>query len=132
MARTTTDDPIIEQLKKLAQAEATAAKERLAKRTAAARDFGAAAATRAEAQATWERIQGEVDAKQAKAVASLLDTDLKAAQVAELLGIEVKDVRMLRAVAPEGAAGGSPAGRAVESEEGGVSGAAAESHTTAA
>ncbi len=94
--RTTTADPITEQLKKLAQAEATAARERLAKRTSAARDFASAAAGRAEAQANWRRIQGEVDAKQSKAVAAVLDTDLKAAQVAELLGIDVKDVRTFK------------------------------------
>lgn len=134
MARTTTADPITEQLKKLAQAEATAAKERLARRTSAARDFAAAAATRAEAQATWERIQGEVDAKQARAVVALLDADLKAVQVAELLGIEVKDVRALKTATFDAPVGGtSLAERAVESDESAVSDAApVESRSTAA
>ncbi len=98
MARTS-EDPITEQLRKLAQTEAAAAKERLSKRTAAARDFAGASATRLEAVAAWERIQGETHLKQAKAVAALLDSDLSAADVAQLLGIDQREVRTLKAAA---------------------------------
>ena len=87
-------------LKQLAQAEAAAVKERLTKRTAAARDYGVAVARLAEAAVTWERIQGEVTMARAKAVADLLDSEMAAADVAKLLGLETKELRALRGAAP--------------------------------
>jgi hypothetical protein len=97
------DDPVADQLKKLAQTEASAARQRLAKRTTAARDFASATAMRAEGAATWERIQGEANLRQAKAIAALLDSDLKPTEVAQLLGINVREVRALKSAAPQAA-----------------------------
>jgi hypothetical protein len=62
----------------------------LAKRTAAAKDYAAAATKLTEAAATWERIQGEAAAAMAKAVNELIDSDTKPAEVAQLLGIDQK------------------------------------------
>lgn len=90
-----------DELKRLAQEEMDAAKDRLTKRTAAARDYAAAAARLRDATATWERIQGETTTAKAKAVADLLDSEMKAPDVAKLLGIDAKELRILRSVSPE-------------------------------
>jgi hypothetical protein len=89
-----------DQLKKLAQAEMDAAKERLTRRTAAARNYASAAARLTDAAATWERIQGEATAAQANAVTELIDSGMKPAAVAELLAVDAKQLRALRATVP--------------------------------
>jgi hypothetical protein len=100
MARVT-DDPATQRLRELAAQEAAAAKERLAVRTAAARSFSAAVARLAEARAAWEAAQAEAEHLKAKAVGDLLGSGLEAGEVAELLGISERELRALRATAPE-------------------------------
>jgi hypothetical protein len=94
------DDTTEARLKELAQAEMTRTKERLAKRTTAARDFATATAKIEAAATTWERIQGEAIVAKASAVTALIDSEMKPAEVAQLLGIDAKELRTIRAVAP--------------------------------
>jgi len=88
------------QLKELAHTEMAAAKDRLAARTAAARDYAKAAARLTDAASTWQRIQIEATAAQARSVAALIDSDMKFAEVARLLGIDTKQLRSLRTASP--------------------------------
>jgi len=88
------------QLKELARTEMAAAKDRLAARTAAARDYAKAAARLTDAASTWQRIQTEATAAQARSVAALIDSDMKPAEVARLLGIDTKQLRSLRTASP--------------------------------
>src|ERR1035437_5499330 len=89
-----------QQLKELAAKEAAAAKERLKVRSKAAQQFGEATTRLTNAQETWELAQGEARPRKAGAVESLINSGMKAAEVGELLGIEGKELRTLRAAAP--------------------------------
>jgi hypothetical protein len=89
-----------QQLKELAAKEAAAAKERLKVRSKAAQQFGEATTRLTNAQETWELAQGEATRRKAGAVESLINSGMKAAEVGELLGIEGKELRTLRAAAP--------------------------------
>jgi hypothetical protein len=100
MARLT-DDPTTQRLREIAAQEAASTKERLAVRTGAARSFSATVARLAEAKAVWHGIQAEAERAKAKAVGDLLGTGLEAGEVAELLGISERELRTLRATAPE-------------------------------
>jgi len=61
---------------------------------------------------------GEANVRQAKAVAALLNADLKPVEVAELLGIELRQVRTLKAAAREADTVDKPAvnGKAKQTE----------------
>jgi ERCC4-type nuclease len=99
MARTV-DDTTADRLKELADAEMAEAKQRLAKRTAAAKSYATAAAKLVEATKTWERIQAETTTAKAKAINDLLDSEMKPVQVAELLGLDQRELRAIRTTTP--------------------------------
>jgi hypothetical protein len=94
------DDPTIRRLRELAAQEATATKERLATRTAAARLFSGAVARLAETKAAWARAQAEAQGAEAEAVEDLLGSGLQPDEVAELLGISNRELRSLRGATP--------------------------------
>ena len=91
------DAATTERLKELADAEVAAAKERLSKRTEAAASFADAEARLLAGHAAWEAIQGEAATDKAAAVQQLVETGMKPAQVAGLLGIDTKELRAVRA-----------------------------------
>lgn len=107
MARTR-NDQTTQRLKEIAAHEAAEAKRRLNLRTTAARRFGAAAARLAEARTAWEAAQGETTEAKASAVADLLDTGMTTTDVSQLLGIDTKQLRALRAAAPTSDTGDTP------------------------
>lgn len=86
-----------ERLKELADAEVAAAKERLTTRTGAAALFADAEARLLTARAAWEATQGEAATDKAAAVEQLVESGMKPVKVAELLGIDAKELRALRA-----------------------------------
>jgi hypothetical protein len=96
-----------ERLKELADAEVAAAKERLTKRTEAAARFASAEARLVAARTIWEATQGAAATDKAAAVEQLLDTGMKPAQVAELLGLDAKELRTLRATGANRPAAGT-------------------------
>jgi hypothetical protein len=118
------DDTTEAQLKALADTEVAAIRERLRRRTAAARDFAAASARINEAAATWGRIQGEATTAKARAVKDLIDSDMKPAEVAQLLGLNAKELRAIRTTGPAEARQDVETGAPVTPEAGTASSAA--------
>lgn len=94
------DDDATARLKALADAEVTAAKQRHKTRSSAAARFTGAVATLADAETAWKAAQGEATTAKAGAVGDLLDTGMKPGEVAELLGIDTKEVRALKTATP--------------------------------
>jgi|ERR1035437_9769070 hypothetical protein len=88
-----------QQLKELAAKEAAAAKERLKVRSKAAQQFGEATTRLTNAQETWELAQGGATRRKAGAVEDLINSGMKPAEVADLLGIDGKELRVLRSTA---------------------------------
>ena len=94
------DDDATARLKALADAEVAAAKERHKTRSTAIARFAAAVAKLADAETAWSAAQGEANEAKGTAVADLLDSGMKPGEIAELLGIDIKEVRALKAAAP--------------------------------
>ncbi len=94
------DDDATARLKALADAEVAAAKERHKTRSTATARFAAAVAKLAHAETAWSAAQGEANEAKATAVADLVDSGMKPGEVAELLGIDTKEVRALKTAAP--------------------------------
>lgn len=93
------DDDATARLKALADAEVAAAKERHKTRSTATARFAAAVAKLADAETAWSAAQGEANDAKATAVGDLLDSGMKPGEVAELLGIDTKEVRALKTAA---------------------------------
>src|ERR1035437_5330493 len=89
-----------QQLKELAAKEAAAAKERLKVRSKAAQQFGEATTRLTNAQETWELAQGEANRPKAGAVERLSNPGVKAGQSGAPSGNAGKELRALRAAAP--------------------------------
>jgi len=85
--------PLAAQLAELAEAEATALRERHKAREAAVRRYETARAKLEEAERSLVAGRDE----QAAAVAALIDTGLDSTAVAQLLGIDARRVRETRA-----------------------------------
>ena len=94
------DDDATARLKALADAEVAAAKQRHKTRSTATARFAAAVAKLADAETAWTAAQGEATEAKATAVADLLDSGMKPGEVAELLGIDTKEVRAFKTAAP--------------------------------
>lgn len=94
------DDDATARLEALEDAEVAAAKERHKTRTTATTRFAAAVAKLADAETAWTAAQGEANEAKGTAVADLLDSGMKPSEVAELLGVDAKDLGALRAVVP--------------------------------
>jgi hypothetical protein len=88
------EDQAARRLREIAAQEEAAAKQRLAVRTGAARSFARASARLEDARAGWERTQAETAEAKAKAVVDLLGTGMQVGEVAALLGVTERELKL--------------------------------------